>query len=92
MNDFSRPIRQPWKPTGYEAMVMQFMRDQGHTGYDNEIAAVTEDYDLIQGEAGPGHGFCPFTQERLDAIDKAVQQIVMEAVDRYDDWKSDAFS
>lgn len=91
MNDFSRPIRKPWAPKegSHEAFVMAFMRNNGHPGYDNEINELTEDYTLIQGEAGPGHGFCTFTQDRLDGIDEAVREVVLSAVDRYDDWASD---
>lgn len=94
MSDFHRPLRQPWKPAEgtREAMVMKFMAEHGHPGYQNEIDGITEDYTLIQAEAGPAHGFCPFTQERLDAIDRQVQEIVRDAVDRYEDWVTDAYA
>lgn len=70
-------------------MVMKFMRENGRPEYDAQIDAITEDYTIIQGEAGPGFADCPFVQERLDRIDAEVKEIVQRAVDRYDDWASD---
>ena len=85
-------LRAPWTPTegSYEAMVMAFMWDNGRTGYQSRINDIHDDFYLIQVEAGEGHRFCTFTQDRLAKLDAAIEEIVQEAVDRYDDWKTDA--
>lgn len=94
MSDFQRPLRQPWKPTEgtRHAFVMGWMSRHGHEGYANEVAELSDTFMLIQGEAGPGHGFCEFTQASLDRIDAQIMEVVQSAVDRYDDWVSDAYA
>lgn len=94
MSDFRRPLRQPWSPPAgtHCAFVLAFMTKQGHGGYANEIAELSDTFMLTQGEAGPGHGFCQFTQESLDRIDAQIKDVVQSAVDRYDDWVSDAYA
>lgn len=93
MSDHHLPFRLPWKPASntHGAFVMIFMTKQGHVGYANEIAELSDTFMLLQAEAGPGHGFCEITQASLDRINDQIMEVVQSAVDRYDDWVSDAY-
>lgn len=89
MSDCSTAVRRPYQAAGYEAMVLAFMWNHGHKGYANEIRDLTDYFDEVVAEAGPGGNHCEFTQEKLDTIDKAIMEVIQSAVDRYDDWKTD---
>ena len=61
MSDFSRPLRAPWSPMvgSYESMVMQFMWDNNHHGYVNELRDIHDDFYLIHRDAPKlGHRRC----------------------------------
>lgn len=84
-------LRAPWMPAAgsREEMILNFMTENGRTGYENEIFAIHDDFYTVQSEAGPGHYLCPLVQEKLDRMNKEIEEIVQAAVDRYDDWATD---
>lgn len=89
MSDLSTGVRRPRRLTDYEAKVLRFMTENGHTSYERDIETLREQFDEWVAEAGPGGNHCPFTQARLDAIEKEIDGFIAAAIDRYDDWVSD---
>jgi hypothetical protein len=84
-------LRAPWMPAAdsRESMILAFMTKHGRTSYENDIYAIHDDFYLVQAEAGPAHYLCPFVQEKLDRMNKEIEEIVQAAIDRYDDWATD---
>ena len=72
-----------------EDTVIEWMAEQGRTGYAAEINALLATRDEIFAEAGPNGKFCPFVQRQLAQIDAEVAEVKRAAYDRYQDWASD---
>lgn len=85
-------LRQPINPRTdpRTAMVLKFMTDHGRPGYEQHIMNLCSIFDEVQAEAGPNGYLCPETQKQLDDIDAEIEEVAREAVDRYDDWATDA--
>lgn len=72
------------------AAALRFMTNNGHPGYEIHIENARSMFDEMQAEAGPGGPDCPILQETLDGLDKEIWEAAQAAVDRYDDWATDA--
>lgn len=89
MSDCSPFARRPHQPAAYEMKIVNWMAEHRHPGYATSLRALTDEFDEIVAEAGPGGNHCEFTQERLDKIDTEIKETCQRAVDRYEDWASD---
>lgn len=69
--------------------VIDWMFENGHPGYANEIHEILATKDETIGEAGRYWQHCTFTQERLAKLDARVAEVKQAAWDRYEDWATD---
>lgn len=85
-------LRKPANPYSdpATAQALRFMTEHGEPGYEIHIQNAQAAFCEIQAEAGPGGPDCPETQTTLDQIDEEIWQAAQAAVDRYDDWATDA--
>jgi hypothetical protein len=90
MSDASTHARRPYVPSAHESKIVSWMLSHGHPGYDREIVLLTDQFNEIVAEAGPGGNHCENTQAQLDKIDQEIKETCWAAVDRYDDWRTDA--
>lgn len=89
MSDCSTHARRPYQPSEYEAKIVAWMLSHGHPGYDREIVLLTDRFNEIVAEAGPGGNHCEIIQADLDKIDQEIKETAWAAVDRYEDWATD---
>jgi len=89
VSDCSTHARRPYQPSAYEWKIVDWMLSHDHPGYHREIVLLTDQFNEIVAEAGPGGNHCEITQATLDKIDQEIKETCWAAVDRYEDWASD---
>ena len=84
-------LRQPFNPYQFKelAAALAFMKERGYLSYGEEISLLQEQFDEVQAEAGPGGPDCPFTQEKLDQINREIEEIAEAAAERIREWATD---
>ena len=76
-----------FKPSTFD--VVQWMFDNGHVGYANEIREIESTRNEARAEAGPNAQYCEYFQQDMKKFDAEVEEVRRCAQDRYDDWASD---
>ena len=76
--------------TTYEAKVISFMAARDYTrGHADTLNSVEAIWDEIVAEAGPNGRFCPFLEDKLKVLAADREDVILRAVERYEDWASD---
>jgi hypothetical protein len=74
--------------TPYENKIIDFMTRHGRH-YADRMHALEASWDEVHAEAGRYGQFCEFTQAKLREIEAYRDEVVSDAVERYEDWASD---